>query len=107
MCQRILKSAADPQHVEVAGTATATAAAAPLTGGCVRWCRRGRSRLGRAFGADQNNPVVLGVERRGFAARLGWHGLFHGKARGAAFLDDRSEEHTSEFQSLTNLVCRL
>src|SRR5438093_13400393 len=28
-------------------------------------------------------------------------------SRGAAAIGDRSEEHTSELQSLTNLVCRL
>ena len=81
---------ADEQHVEVAGTATSTAAA-PLAGGGVRRrCRRGRGRgrLRQTLGADQNNPVVLGVERGGFAARFGLHGLFHRKARGAAFLDD-------------------
>ena len=64
--ESIVKSAADPQHVEIAGTAASTAAA-PLTGGCIcgrRWCGciRDRSRLWRAFGADQNNPVVLCIE---------------------------------------------
>ena len=83
---RLVESAADPQHVEIAGTA-ATAAAAPLSGRRIGGrCRRGRTR--RAFGADQNNLVVLGVQRRGFAAGFGLHGLFHREARRAAFLDD-------------------
>src|SRR5215213_11566380 len=41
--------------------------------------------------------------------RAGLHRLKHGGRLAAAYLadDQRSEEHTSELQSLTNLVCRL
>src|SRR5258706_12012804 len=38
-----------------------------------------------------------------------WHGLWYlnGAAFGISLFYSRSEEHTSELQSLTNLVCRL
>src|SRR5437016_8092112 len=38
--------------------------------------------------------------------QLGLHGWV-GKRHGEALVEVRSEEHTSELQSLTNLVCRL
>src|SRR5258706_3851352 len=43
------------------------------------------------------------------AARAAAHGLVveHSRAHFAALDSPRSEEHTSELQSLTNLVCRL
>src|SRR5262249_62292458 len=56
------------------------------------------ARLGRVFVGDQDPPAV-GAERELLRIRAGRH---H-----AQQLALRSEEHTSELQSLTNLVCRL
>src|SRR5262249_58482689 len=54
------------------------------------------------------------LRRRGVGAHLGTEGLvFHGRGRrggrcrASSISTRRSEEHTSELQSLTNLVCRL
>src|SRR5438093_7680078 len=35
------------------------------------------------------------------------HGIVISRFRDGKIIEDRSEEHTSELQSLTNLVCRL
>src|SRR5258706_9967202 len=53
------------------------------------------------FGPERSAPFV--VNRGGLAVRS--HTLESGLA--AAVFSKRSEEHTSELQSLTNLVCRL
>src|SRR5437016_11680154 len=51
--------------------------------------------------------LLTGIDQRGQRQQIGlmnwqaWKGLPLGKIKG------RSEEHTSELQSLTNLVCRL
>src|SRR3546814_9827853 len=68
--------------------------------------------LGKAFVAQDTGVVDQDVDAAPFRLRLGDH-LDHlvifgdaaavrhgGAARGADFLDDRSEEHTSELQSL-------
>src|SRR5437016_8373194 len=57
--------------------------------------------LFRSFGIDERHPVRFLVSCRQQVARVA-----------AELVDDvgielRSEEHTSELQSLTNLVCRL
>src|SRR5437016_9780725 len=65
------------------GVARAGRALLPARGRAER--ARGRERLSRADGMHPGAPV----------------------ARGALFIGARSEEHTSELQSLTNLVCRL
>src|SRR2546427_1352066 len=46
-------------------------------------------------------PIVQFRERRGRPAEISRRG------RASIYLDDRSEEHTSELQSQSNLVCRL
>src|SRR5438093_7830343 len=54
-----------------------------------------------AFGVDvrdQDHALVSGIEIQG---RKGLHAWRRDQ------LDGRSEEHTSELQSLTNIVCRL
>src|SRR5438093_9558295 len=51
-------------------------------------------------------PIYLG-RRSGFFTRRQGAGLHQRRRRGEADGDQRSEEHTSELQSLTNLVCRL
>src|ERR1019366_7484076 len=63
--------------------------------------------LGRAASLGRRRRDVVGVAVGGVTADLSYD---PGAARdgGLAFLEDqRSEEHTSELQSLTNLVCRL
>src|SRR5438046_6810274 len=63
--------------------------------------RRGPARSRRVVDAARPaGPRVLLLSRR--AARHA-----HGSFPGARCRRDRSEEHTSELQSLTNLVCRL
>src|SRR5688572_31694215 len=57
---------------------------------------RARGRLGRV---GQEDAVEAAV---GDGARVG-----HGQAQGAFAGAHRSEEHTSELQSQSNLVCRL
>src|SRR5258706_7018680 len=60
------------------------------------------------FRSDRLRP---GLDRRRAQARRIYHprraGRRPGFSRPAATLGQRSEEHTSELQSLTNLVCRL
>src|SRR5437016_7991696 len=64
--------------------------------------RRG-PRLGRRRGVEPRHPAPGGGEpaRGPELPAPGDH------AKGASLELDRSEEHTSELQSLTNLVCRL
>src|SRR5256886_9734769 len=57
-----------------------------------------RSRLGRATALDR--PIVEGA-----LDLLEWNRWLVADARGYVFA--RSEEHTSELQSQSNLVCRL
>src|ERR1019366_9602447 len=47
------------------------------------------------------------VDHRGHNVAQDLHGVLHGADPGALTSLGRSEEHTSELQSLTNLVCRL
>src|SRR5438046_7994112 len=61
-----------------------------------------------------DSPVASGAtpsfrrRRRDFHAFVhDGNPLWHDSAIGQALRDIRSEEHTSELQSLTNLVCRL
>src|SRR2546430_11688208 len=49
----------------------------------------------------------LDVERRGEPGGWGRSQRCHSVTPGAALRQDRSEEHTSELQSQSNLVCRL
>src|SRR5258706_9559927 len=69
--------------------------------------------LGRAYARGRRGMLVLGsgVLLGGAAAYDVFRsfGAAHGPALGAEGSKDvvRSEEHTSELQSLTNLVCRL
>src|SRR5437016_8759580 len=52
--------------------------------------------------------VVLRVDHHGRESAVLGRGPDHRRATDVDVLDDlRSEEHTSELQSLTNLVCRL
>src|SRR2546427_5381526 len=53
---------------------------------------------------DGRAPALPGVARPGVVARLAGAGDRVGLPRGLA---GRSEEHTSELQSQSNLVCRL
>src|SRR2546427_5675902 len=57
-------------------------------------------RSGSALGVDANGvPVAVGQIYDPFSVKR--------LANGAAVRDPRSEEHTSELQSQSNLVCRL
>src|SRR5262249_56666926 len=49
-------------------------------------------------------PFAIPGRRR---ERKGWNCLLRRHPRGDSVACSRSEEHTSELQSLTNLVCRL
>src|SRR5438093_9125119 len=60
--------------------------------------------LFRSSHARGDNPVAGHQPPKAIASRKG--SRLPGASRDAA-LDPRSEEHTSELQSLTNLVCRL
>src|SRR5437016_9483740 len=55
--------------------------------------------------ARTSNPTRLALERN--LAALEGAKFGYAFASGMAAIDARSEEHTSELQSLTNLVCRL
>src|SRR2546427_6165715 len=57
----------------------------------------------RAFYAQFTAPAVVGIESSGYA--LWFHQLM--EQAGHRLLVGRSEEHTSELQSQSNLVCRL
>src|SRR5579862_286958 len=77
----------DPDHIEIAGAAPVTA---PFTTGRLISVGRGRcaGSLRHAFGADENDAVIFGIQRGGFATLLGLHSLSRCEARGAVFLDD-------------------
>src|SRR5262249_62245723 len=62
--------------------------------------------VGAAFAADRElaEPERFSTEP---ADATGESGVDAWLVRPAGFAPDRSEEHTSELQSLTNLVCRL
>src|SRR5262249_57571895 len=63
-------------------------------------CHAGsRSEMRQCF-----DMITTGAAR---ALRLNDYGMEVGKPADCVILDCRSEEHTSELQSLTNLVCRL
>src|SRR5258706_9612419 len=74
-----------------------------------------RSRPGRYLSGQRNGSGAVGTARRegGRSAAAGLSGSWRCAGRGHAAADGgsasaaRSEEHTSELQSLTNLVCRL
>src|SRR5215213_10752645 len=80
-----------------------TSAVSALAGGAcdeARWMRPAR---GVGVMIDVTKWLLLQPDRR-------IHGRTHGRYEGLAssrFAAARSEEHTSELQSLTNLVCRL
>src|SRR5437016_10366890 len=63
----------------------------------IKYCHDALARL-----SDGQIRDCGGVARDCRAARVEGWGIFQG-----ARFQDRSEEHTSELQSLTNLVCRL
>src|SRR5438093_3515801 len=66
-----------------------------------KWCRVPRNRSGRAQQRLARTPLRCPPQRR----RFGWHRT--AGRRAVRLRPHRSEEHTSELQSLTNLVCRL
>src|SRR2546430_6888607 len=55
---------------------------------------------------DERVPVTVDEAYR-MCVRLAASGLFVGQSSGAYMAGVRSEEHTSELQSQSNLVCRL
>src|SRR5829696_7528129 len=65
---------------------------------------RGRRLLGRA-GGQGGQPAALGPDRLGLDLAGRWRRV--PARRWPPGKEQRSEEHTSELQSLTNLVCRL
>src|SRR5438046_4246567 len=60
--------------------------------------------LGRAGGVQVRAARLLGITEQSLWYRIKKHGI---QARVGGSPPARSEEHTSELQSLTNLVCRL
>src|SRR2546430_7567492 len=73
------------------------------------WTKRERSRFIRSLERHQERDQVHVVLR---GQGLTEHGRHHtlgesGHGAGAGRIEDRSEEHTSELQSQSNLVCRL
>src|SRR5258706_7343226 len=59
------------------------------------------------FRSTPQNPTLLAVARTSGNIRSPPSPLARGLLAAAGFDRTRSEEHTSELQSLTNLVCRL
>src|SRR5262249_58787298 len=72
--------------------------ALPISSACVRACWRWWTAPWRA---DRDDPD------RGLSPRSAARGRRHRSDPGRTRARPRSEEHTSELQSLTNLVCRL
>src|SRR5437016_9197597 len=70
-----------------------------------------RSNVSRAQASSAHRPPKFaGLRARRFAGWLSFrapHSLDLQGGRPVSEIADRSEEHTSELQSLTNLVCRL
>src|SRR2546427_12494959 len=56
---------------------------------------------------SQMKDVAPAIERLGIPEYNWWNEALHGGARSGLATSFRSEEHTSELQSQSNLVCRL
>src|SRR5256714_15518598 len=65
-----------------------------------------RGAFAQEFGIDGEAEIVAGLEARGFLEG-GDDDRAHAAGKHRAAHHDRSEEHTSELQSLAYLVCRL
>src|SRR5438045_5211396 len=76
-----------------------------LVGRRVKLIRRGRELGGLCPFHHEKTPSFYVVEDKGFFHCFGCGA--HGDAIGYLMRAERSEEHTSELQSLRHLVCRL
>src|SRR5437016_7893422 len=69
--------------------------------------RHSRTRAGDDGKGGRNGPLPEGGPHKGPRDRSGVGPVRAREAKPAGITLHRSEEHTSELQSLTNLVCRL